>query len=478
LLKFENDDFSNSFLFIRDCFCLKTNSKRTQEVHENPTDFFLNSIIFYFKGLFIMQHNRRNFLKTAAILTSTAVYSGQNVSLTHAQESAVFPDWQEGFLDIHHISTGRGNATFIIAPDGTTLLIDAGDMSDGRPDHTVLPRLPNANKTPGEWIADYVKRFSKPLKRTYLDLDYVLLTHFHSDHIGSRQKTVVEKNGYALSGITMVAESLHIGKLVDRDFPDYNFPSREAINHASEKFLKDYLAFTDYQQKNNETIIEKFVPGSREQFLLKYVPKKYSFSIQNIAANCIVWTGNGTETQTVFPQSAKPDENMCSCVIKLSYGNFAYYSGGDCSGTPEKRDMETPVANVVGKVDAMSMNHHAYLDAANPNFLTKLCPHVMVIPVWDTWHPHLQTLTRMTDQNIYSNQRKIFATGLHQDNIARLGDLAKSIVDPQGHIVIRVTDGGTKYRVFVLDAASEIPNVLLTTEELIATATTNTQNSN
>ncbi|MDR2705014.1 MAG: MBL fold metallo-hydrolase [Planctomycetaceae bacterium] len=420
-----------------------------------------------------MQHNRRNFLKTAAILTSAAAYSSQIVSLTNANESdsVVFPDWQEGFLDIHHISTGRGNATFMIAPDGTTLLIDAGDMSDGRPDNTVLPRLPNASKTPGEWIAAYIKQFSKPLKRNGTDLDYVLLTHFHSDHIGVRQKTVIEKNGYALSGITMVAESLGIGKLVDRDFPDYNFPSRQSIERESGKFLKDYLAFIDDQQKNRKTVIEKFVPGSQEQFTLKYAPKKYPFSIQNIAANCIVWTGNGTETQTVFPQDAKPDENMCSCVIKLSYGNFAYFSGGDCSGTPEKRDMETPVANVVGRVDAMSMNHHAYIDVANPNFLVKSRPRVMVIPVWDTWHPHVQTLTRMTDKNIYPDQREIFATGLHEENTTRLGNLVKSIVHPQGHIVIRVTDNGTKYRVFVLNATSETPGVLFTTEEFIACAT-------
>ena len=31
-------------------------------------------------------------------------------------------------LDIHQISTGRGNAGLYIFPDGTTLLVDAGEL--------------------------------------------------------------------------------------------------------------------------------------------------------------------------------------------------------------------------------------------------------------------------------------------------------------------------------------------------------------
>ena len=38
------------------------------------------------------------------------------------------PEWQEGYLDIHHINTGRGNCSFMILPDGTTMLADVGDV--------------------------------------------------------------------------------------------------------------------------------------------------------------------------------------------------------------------------------------------------------------------------------------------------------------------------------------------------------------
>ena len=38
------------------------------------------------------------------------------------------PEWQAGYLDIHQVSTGRGNAAYLIFPDGTTMLLDAGDL--------------------------------------------------------------------------------------------------------------------------------------------------------------------------------------------------------------------------------------------------------------------------------------------------------------------------------------------------------------
>jgi hypothetical protein len=40
-----------------------------------------------------------------------------------APQPARLPPWTPGQLDIHHIATGRGNATLVIMPDGTSLLL-------------------------------------------------------------------------------------------------------------------------------------------------------------------------------------------------------------------------------------------------------------------------------------------------------------------------------------------------------------------
>ena len=35
--------------------------------------------------------------------------------------------WERGYMDIHHVNTGCGECAYIIFPDGTTMLIDAGE---------------------------------------------------------------------------------------------------------------------------------------------------------------------------------------------------------------------------------------------------------------------------------------------------------------------------------------------------------------
>ena len=42
----------------------------------------------------------------------------------------VLPEWTQGTLDIHEISTGRGSSTFIIMPDGTSMLYDVGEVTE------------------------------------------------------------------------------------------------------------------------------------------------------------------------------------------------------------------------------------------------------------------------------------------------------------------------------------------------------------
>ncbi|MBT4139859.1 MAG: hypothetical protein HOE48_18215, partial [Candidatus Latescibacteria bacterium] len=49
------------------------------------------------------------------------------------------PSWTDGILDLHHINTGFGDAAFYVLPDGTTMLVDAGEM-DRTSERVLSPR--------------------------------------------------------------------------------------------------------------------------------------------------------------------------------------------------------------------------------------------------------------------------------------------------------------------------------------------------
>lgn len=307
---------------------------------------------------------------------------------------SVLPSWKEGTLDIHMIASSYGENTFVVMPDGTTMLIDAGD-----------PRA--------EVVSEYIRHFSpRPA-----ELDYFFLTHFHKDHTG---------------GAAAVEETFRIGRKVDR---------------------------------NN------FTPGSRGQFspLRATVP---DFDVFNIAGNGWIATGSG---QLCRPMSSEDpacfDENMLSCAILLRYGPFSYYTGGDLPGSNfyvkkfrdgkavspetkandkvEYRSFESQVADLVGPVTALKLNHHGVPDATTSDFLWKMRPEVMLAAGFDHKQPCPLTLRRIADPQLPCAHKVYVTTAKGKQGSGSA--LWKSAVAGVGHIVLRVTDGGRRYQVFVLD---------------------------
>jgi hypothetical protein len=57
--------------------------------------------------------------------------------------------------DIHHTSTGRGNAGLCVLPDGTTLLVDTGVLPGKTAQHT--PDRPNGTLQAGEWVVHSIR---------------------------------------------------------------------------------------------------------------------------------------------------------------------------------------------------------------------------------------------------------------------------------------------------------------------------------
>src|ERR1051326_7666309 len=137
-------------------------------------------------------------------------------SLMFAGVGDPLPPWSAGTLDIHQISTGRGNSALLVFPDGTSLLVDAGDNS-GAPNGSGLNNLPKPNGTrgPGEWIARYARKILEQDGNPAID--YAIVTHFHVDHMGGpTPQTKTASGGYQLTGIAEVAQYIPITSILDR----------------------------------------------------------------------------------------------------------------------------------------------------------------------------------------------------------------------------------------------------------------------
>ena len=373
-----------------------------------------------------------------------------------SQDFSRLPSWQEGYMDIHHIATGQGDCTFIIFPDGTTLLIDAGDVGFPNGTQSWYHIIPSNLKTPGEYICDYINYF----KQNTRPLDYALLTHFHSDHIGSLKTAEPGSNGYDVSGLLLVGDYIGIRTLVDRDYPDYNFPSRDNIVRECD-MIYNYFKFIDHHIKNGMTV-QKFDVGSRTQFELKYNPKAYRriFEVRNLCANGLVWTGTKkTKTAMFSGDSLLFDENLNSCGFVLKYGNFKYYNCGDLPGGNtfrykcKERNFESFVADVCGKITVMKCDHHAAPDGVNEELLYKSQPKDFVITACHKEHPYRTTMERLADKSLYPNNRDYYITS--ESSRTQLGEDLWSFFKPAGHVVVRVYPEGKSYQMFVLDVFSK-----------------------
>jgi hypothetical protein len=393
------------------------------------------------------------FLSIGLLMTVTLTVRAQDTV-----GKAIAP-WQPGTLDIHQISTGRGNAGLYILPDGTTLLVDAGELPAKTAAHT--PDRPDGTRPAGERIVRYIRHALA--HDTQPALDYALLTHFHNDHIGGPSNTSPTASGgaYKLTGLTQVGESLKITKLLDRGWPDYSYP--KPLDDAA---TKNYRAFVKWQTEHKGLRVERFAPGRSNQVVLCRDAKKYpNFQFRNVGANGEIWTGEGTSTHKHFPpldtvpRALWPHENLCSISFRLSYGRFDYFNGGDIpgivpQGKPSWWDVETPVAKAVGPVEAAILDHHGYVDTQNEFFIGTLRPRVWTLSVWDQHHPTVDVWNRLQSAQLYPGPRDIFATDLHPANRQAIKGIEKLASDA-GHIVLRVAPGGGSFRVVIVDDSSE-----------------------
>jgi len=386
------------------------------------------------------------------------------------------PPWSEGLLDIHHLRVGSSVCTFCIFPDGTTLLIDAGDRNvsafDAAEAKIIQDAYPTNEKAVVEWILEYLHYFWPKLEAVddaQRQLDYALITHFHSDHIGTVTpgEWPSSKSGkFKKSGITWVAEELSIGTLIDRNFPNYNFP---VDLRTYSKNHRNYLSFVE--EYTDKIKFERFQVGSYKQIRPVHTSTKTQtytnlFQVRNIKSN-LEFSPALPDNSYIFsipnPErlvvDGKWNENKLSTAVVIEYGNYRYYNGADqehrdFEGSP-RIDTVTPVAMAVGKVNIATLNHHGY--GTNDAYFRYLNPDVLVLPSWHLRHPP-SFLSSTWKQ--FSPGRSWFSTYTHPENEVRAnGDIDWN--STEGHTVVRVyprdeTTRQQAYEIFVLDGERQV----------------------
>lgn len=379
--------------------------------------------------------------------------------------------WKEGDFDLHFISAGASESVFLVCPDGTTVLIDAGDRNPETYETTFRP-VPDESRRPGEWIARYIGRVRPDIEK----IDYLVATHYHPDHVGDPTLDVPKKGlasdeDYKLTGIPEVGEFYRFGTAFDRDYPRYALPIEKEL-----PVRNNLLRYLEYAAARQGLRREEFRPGALDQLKLVADPDRRDFHVRNVCCNGRVWRRVGEEVDDyyqLYPQTRiyNTRENTPSIGLLFRYGAFRFFTGGDVMGKiyvdeKERFEFEPVVGRAVGPVDVCKANHHAYRNAMVPGFETEVQARVYVICVWNDDHLSDNAAAAMTNYPASNDSGfpLLCPTRLSARKLAASAEQPwrRNTVDVGGHVVVKAFDGGARYKVYYLEDRDESMTVKAT----------------
>ena len=358
----------------------------------------------------------------------------------------MLPRWEEGYLDIHCINSGRGECTFLILPDGTTLVVDVGEIPPTMGEYPVS-QLPNRDTRPTTTYARYITTYLPAGKSS---IDYCHISHFHNDHFGDPSiSTETNPNGYRKIGPMALYDLVPFRYILDRGYPDYIEDSTTpAIDHTW--LLEDWKALIKWGEANGKVQGMRFKTG-QEQIKLLYQRDSYpNFRIFNIIANGY---GYYLVDGVLKTKGSKSNSgNAASCGFHLSYGEFDYISCGDLTSAPQNR-MAYYYRDCMGSegLDAFKANHHLSANGWTGQMrVYKFNPQVTVNHNFYKQQP----APGLMDSLLYTaNMRNFFTTNAHPDALVESSQIYSDLDGYNGHIVVRVAPGGTSFYVYMLDAS-------------------------
>jgi len=391
----------------------------------------------------LKRQNRRDFLTDAVGAVAICAIGG--CATCGDAVGCAYPGWKPGELDIHFIHTGTSESTFMIFPDGTTMLLDCGHVKCRAPGYAdAIPPAPSGRRRAGEWVCRYIERLI-PQR----EIDYLIVSHWHSDHI---------------AGISDVAKSFRFLNYYDHQYPNVGQYRRDVD-------AEDFDSFQRWLESalRNGMKREPFKVGAQNQLRLLHDPTNYYsdvFEIRNLAANGVMWDGKnglidiaGEHVKATGEKTIR--ENALSSAIRIQYGGFTYYTGGDLEGDfvgadGRKFNYETRVGEVTGPVSVCKTNHHSFPIAMQDGFIKAVRPQLFLSSAWSPNQQNIVTLKRMMSRENYDGERIIAYGAIPEFKMRQFHqhDLDGCLA-PVGHAVVKVNPGGFAFRLYTLTSQDE-----------------------
>ena len=387
----------------------------------------------------------------------------------------VMTAWQEGWFEIHSINTARGECFFYILPDGTTLLIDAAGANPNDDEleghgYPLAPAKPSGDIPSSQVIIDYLHHYLPEVSEG--KIDYAVLTHYHGDHMGvlTDDMPIHDDGGFTVCGITDVGSQIPFKVVYDRGGL-YDRPSKNSFSGATPKRYENYLKYIEWSSKTHGTERRAAVAGAPDEIRLVHSPESYaSFNIRTLASNGNVWDGkedcssisrmpSTEELMEIGKGKGCVAENLLSVAHHFRYGDFDWFTGGDCQYIRRDQfdylDIEAPIAAVMGKVDGMKAGHHSTKGTNSQELLDVLKPDFVIAGTWKDIHPNHATAKRFFKA---SPDVKFYTTNLTEGAkkiLTENGVDWTMFAGTQGHVVVKVAPGGDEYRILVLDDSDQ-----------------------